>query len=548
MSQAHIPQPDATGAPSEQFGSTESAPVGPTISGIGNPGPQPVEAITHALAHNGIDPILYQQFIYNSMFTWSTSDQPGKLLWSTPITPLAYNKITARLATLYNIWTGGADFNFKIAGTGFHAGALVFVRIPPNYTPQELSGSFDFTAFEYVVIDPKQLEVASFHVGDQRLINYHYVNPETSQPESWDIGGHIACYVQMALNTASTGTQQIQITSWSRLAQDFNFVQLRMPREITDVKTDLLPTTLAYLLNFSQQSYNTYTLSTIPCTGVRAVYLKVLPASIKILYTGIVQTYNLKGEDNSDWYNKVANMTTRMLNAKVSPSKIGIDMEADKVQGLVSIQNAQNVYILNLKASNMPKAEKIQITGATRTGTLLNLNVKFPDGTSEGDELIVTPADQTELPHEKCAKVGNITLPVAESFITFSGYNSGVSGMVQTTELANYFKSKVLENWLPTTKCALFSVIDAVENLPMFQVKMYSEGLFSTLPNAALTIYKLQRLRFEFIGFIERTDSLRVNPQMSVNRMLLSSVHRKELRHDQSMNDVIPTTVHRGTV
>jgi hypothetical protein len=75
-----------------------------------------------------------------------------------PITPLRANNIISYLAGIFNAWNGGLEYQAKVAGTGFHAGALGIARIPPNIDPTTLKTVSQFTAFEYSVIDPKTLE------------------------------------------------------------------------------------------------------------------------------------------------------------------------------------------------------------------------------------------------------------------------------------------------------------------------------------------------------------------------------------------------------
>nr|QJI53554.1 MAG: hypothetical protein 2 [Picornavirales sp.] len=536
MSQAQIPQPNAAPeAPSEQFGSTEAAPTGITVSGIGVPGVTPQEAQTHALAQNGVDPILYQQFIHNSNFTWSTSDQPGKLLWSMPITPKKFNKITARLATIYNIWTGGVDLNFKLAGTGFHAGALVMVRLPPNYTAEELAGTFDFTAFEYIVIDPKQLEVASLHVGDQRPVNYHYTNPEKEQPGSWDIGGTIAVYVQMALNTASTGTQQIQVNVWTRLARDFAFVQLRMPREITDNETDFVPSALLEALNFNL--YNNiggdgtldFSLSTFRPSST----LRILPSSVIKLLSGTEGTHALDGSKNGIYALKPNNSygptNTKILQA-ATLGDYTIDSIRVQFSGLIQ---SKSIRLLNYSKSEM-QSNEIASYKVNDGNYLITLKTGQPGNWDAGDNTVFYPTNYYEI------STGNDynqpALPVKESWVLFSGDGGNAGwGHVQTMRLATLFRTGSIHTWLQKGQCGVFNVIDTEVDLPIFQVKLWANGWFSTVLSANTQLFQLFKLRFEFVGFMQETDLLRPTPQFTMNNLLVAPIHRRGLRHSERL-------------
>lgn len=525
MSQAHIPQPDsAPQAPSEQFGSTEAAPTGPTVSGIGVPGPTPQEAQVHALAHNGVDPILYQQFIHHSNFTWSTSDQPGKLIWYMEITPKRFNKITARLATIYNIWTGGVNVNFKVAGTGFHAGALVVVRIPPNYHPSDFSGTFDFTAFEYIVIDPKQLEVASIHTGDQRPINYHYTNPEKEQPDSWDIGGYVAVFVQMALNTASTGTQQIQINAWTRLAPDFAFVQLRMPREITDIKTEFIPSSLLNILNFSGNIVHDVSTSMCLPSLLPVSTLRIMPSSLKVLLYGFAMTSDMDGNDNSDVWSGLLNFpfeTTGTITTSTDLSFGGrykVVSECSKLLLINDSHSVEPVQVVVDQAFYIEHSYKIKLHDA------------LPSGWSAGNDVRAYPVDSVEGNARR--DNSEYSLPTPESFVLFSAStgNYGNYGHTQTFPLSLFLASGQMAGWMPPNQAAVFNVIDVPLAVPIFQVKLNNKGVFSAVASDLAVSYLINRLAFEFVGFMPETDRLRPNPSYTMNQHIASSVHRRGLR------------------
>jgi len=154
---------------------------------------------------------------------------PGTLVWSSPISPAYANSNLAYLSKLYNTWGGGIDYLGKVGGTGFHAGALAFVRLPPNYDPHDLQSLADITVWDTQIIDPKQLELISKHVPDQRNILYHYMDDIEGQPKSQSIGGYIAIYVLMQLNTSSSGQNQIDVEILSKASEDFTLAQMRNP-------------------------------------------------------------------------------------------------------------------------------------------------------------------------------------------------------------------------------------------------------------------------------------------------------------------------------
>nr|QJI53541.1 MAG: hypothetical protein 3 [Picornavirales sp.] len=228
MSQAHIPQPSSqSAAPAEVFDSTADAPHGASVSALGTAGPKAGEVSSHSGQKNSFDFSIHRQFIPTDTFLWSTAATRGTLLWSTPIHPSRANPLIAYLSGMYNTWGGSIEYNFKVAGTGFHAGALAFVRIPPNKDPKHYNNPSSWGAFEYVVMDPKTLEVMSVDVIDQRPLMFHYMNFDPKDPMTF--GGYLACYVLIPLNTSSTGSQTIAVQVFDRPGTTFTLNQLIIP-------------------------------------------------------------------------------------------------------------------------------------------------------------------------------------------------------------------------------------------------------------------------------------------------------------------------------
>lgn len=218
-----VPTSSTAVAPTTKVESTQEAPHGQSVSNIGHGGAGPEEAMLHTGAFNTIDMYMRMQFLALASFRWDTAQAPGTLLWSTPISPKNSHQFIRHLSQMYNTWVGGFDYNVKVCGTGFHAGALAVVRLPPNISPSAVSAPSDFTAFEYLIIDPKTLEVVTEHIIDQRRWMYHYMNDTGID----SIGGHLAVYVLVQLNTSSTGSQSIAIQVLSRPSQSFNFFQIK---------------------------------------------------------------------------------------------------------------------------------------------------------------------------------------------------------------------------------------------------------------------------------------------------------------------------------
>lgn len=213
------------GAPAEEFDSTIAPPTG-NVSSIGLPGPDTAEAPVHTGMVNNLDNYFTKQYIALEQFTWSTDQDPATLLFAREIHPLRSHQWMQYLSKIYNTYAGGFDFAFKVAGTGFHAGAIIIVRLPPNIPPADIRSLADLTAFEYEVIDPKTLEVEIKSVMDQRNVMFHWIDKfNITDPQTY--GGTVAAYVMLPLNTSSTGATQINVQVWTKPSFNFRFNQVR---------------------------------------------------------------------------------------------------------------------------------------------------------------------------------------------------------------------------------------------------------------------------------------------------------------------------------
>nr|QJI53576.1 MAG: hypothetical protein 2 [Picornavirales sp.] len=515
MSQSHIPQPNAVGAPSEEVLSTDSAQRSPTVSGIGVPGPSPIEAPTHVGAHNAIDPTLYVQQIFCATFPWTTKDQPGKLLFKMRVTPREINKIMALLSRIYNSWSGGFEFMVKVAGTGFHAGALTLVRFPPNIDPDVYSGTKDWSAFEWVLFDPKMLEVASITIRDQRPTNYHYVVPENETPSSWDIAGYLGVFVDMSLNTSSSGSQSIQVQLWARPAPDFQFLQLIIPQDVPSRDTALIPAEIASALDFSKAAHNVTTCASFPYTPDKVI---IAPQSVKTVSHGIFNTFQLDGTSNSKYqiYNEFRppgfQFTGLIGDNSISFPAGYWDTTPPKGSAALMFNSSGVTGAFNFKeAINDDWSGSVDAWHES----------DFPKNTYT--EVYVR---ETSALHFYSNDNSYSAKTDKESFIKFQAvYNSNLT-TIQTSEMARVFQSGAYAKWIPNGMCALFTMIDTSENLPIAFCKLYKEGFLTTSASSDQNEYPITNIRFVFSNFIQRTDALPTNPDYATRKMILDLKYR----------------------
>lgn len=520
MSSSHIPQPNAVG-PTTDVTSTEAAPHGPSISDIGTGGPSPQEVPPHTGAINTLDITITRQFIPTDTVIWTVQQVKGSLLWFTPIHPSRSNPIVAYLNPLYNAWGGGFDFNFKIAGTGFHAGALAIVRIPPNRNPADFTSPASWGAFEWVMFDPKMLEVASIHAIDQRPINFHYQPLDYNQPNSF--GGYLAMYVLIPLNTSATGSQQIQVQVFNRPAPDFQFSQLIYPY-LDQPSGPILSPELRSIFEFNE---TTQFGSALPAPILNLV---IAPSTLKTLNVGLYNSFGVGAKPMQKEFDFE-------INTFHSAESFGV--------GSLTIQENVDVFVSNSTFPCWP----VKLTEATPPFYILTQTsiidygtpTKVVTGISDSSYVVsITPKKATEgsalvsqtfYTNDKAVDFvyehTQLAPPAAnESFVYFT-FGGGLIS-TQTTMISEAFFRSKFDTIFPPNSAILFVLIDAKEKLPVGFVKLYAEGYFTAAATTAQVVYPIANFKLEFDSFILRTEPIPIKATYNTNRMLLSMKYRRD--------------------
>lgn len=516
------PMPSTGGSTGAIFSGTDSSPV-PLSNIAAAPAPTIPEASPHAGAVNVVDPYFYNQFVGLTQFTWTTGQQPGTLLWSSEITPRKAHVNLQYLSKLYNIWVGGLDYQVKIAGTGFHAGALAVVRLPPNINPQSLVGTNQFTAFDYVVIDPKTLEAMMKSVMDQRQYAYHYLNDDLSLPGS--IGGYIAVYVMLRLNTSSSGSNQIDVQVFNKASMDFGLIQI-IPTNLDIVQP--APSTLYHTL-FEQKELQFSPYCGTPITDL-IISTNTLLTSDLVAYMTNVNTGKaldgfcpvnqlIDGESNCMYFKcisgasgalygtfHVCDKAGALLDVRLNvgtpattvvflmlPSTVGSDFYWAPYLGTIDMTGDFPLVTLNFATAP---------TVAAVPGTVYG--VSFDAGT------FVTPQNAT-----------SVAPPVRESFVLFqaatriaSGQNiAGGLNAVQTNVLS-LTTVKIGQDFatrdfaMSSGDAALLSLVDQEFNTPVLYLKLYADGYFTASETANTIIFDFSKYQLSFVGYIRALDPI----------------------------------------
>lgn len=546
MSKNNAPQPDAANAAAEVFDST-IIPSSGEVSQDQLPGPDNREAPMHSGEMNGIDPFLMTQFIALTSVVWDTSMSVGQLLWSIPIHPSFIHVYTAHLAKMYNAYAGGFDAGVVIAGTGFHAGKLLVVRLPPNIKPSSITRITDATAFPYYVIDPKTLEVVVKSAMDQRNVMYHYLPYDENNIQSF--GGYLAIYVLLPLNTSATGATQISVQIFSRPAQNFLFTQLRPLR--SDTINPYRPESIEQALNFSNhrtasvflENLETMTVNTgteikeltfqtnncvkLDGTPMNGELFERLPQTwyFNAKWLAELKTFYIQVSDPSDGTLEFYNQTKEGL---VSFDFISKDDQVVSTNAFplftsnsvhfgvrVADQNGRTFYFavpckLRHKQNTDPADTRefvFEAQGFFATLTKTWLEAKsLDDLIREGKITEVFINFQNPIVFE--TTYVPYAPPIKESVITFESENSVTA---QPYELTQAIQTLNLSTIMSKHNSLVFELYDTLVDLPLIPIRLHYDGYFSSVSVSKNIIYKLTdpfRYKFVYVGMIPETTAM----------------------------------------
>lgn len=509
--------PSANGSSSGNGTITDSTGVpGETISAIATPVVAPAtEVPSHVGQTNVLDPYFYTQFLSVANLTWSTSQLPGTMLWYTPIHPSASNNILAYVSKIYNTWGGGFDYMLKVAGTGFHAGALALVRLPPNISPQTLTTVEQITAFEWELFDPKQLEMVTRTLIDQKNIMYHYGKLNLDDPTTF--GGYLALFVLMPLNTSSTGLNQINVRLFCRASPDFTVAQIIPPT----VSVNTEPQSEAASLLFPKTGFGRMlTLDT------QVQRLVILPSSIQALTGEVYGQTAASGRNMATSYTPFSMGPVRGhdgIYMQQTPQSASAHRNL-KVTFSTAVTAAWNAFYPDLN----PSSPDYMYTGTARTQipeidysslAVDNVIVKQTAGTikyldqpaMDGDEYIPPAVTESILLFEShWVQAAENTNPAQFPF-----RNTQCSSMVAA------LKGEA-QDFIPSGMAYLYKLYDLDTNLPILYLKLYWHGLLTAAPTSTQIDLTASKYGILPVGSINATDPIPTNSAISTNRLMVT--------------------------
>lgn len=519
MSQSHIPQPD-TAAPGEQIQSTDSVPA---MQSIEVPSPSNAGEIVPAMGEfNGLDPYFYNQFRQIAKIRWTVQDVAGKLLWYIPLNPLAMDKNLAHICRCYLAWNGDFQFNFKVAGTGFHAGLLTFVKTPPTLHPERLTNPQDFSFMPWDAVDPKMLEIGSMYGRDIRPIKYHYMQKQPDAPADYYLGGYLALYVDIPLNTSASGTPRIELAIWVRNAPNFK-VAWMVPFDLQEITPmAVAPPILDHLLNFAVL-HETQMLSSYP---IDVSTIEIMPAELKIL--------------NKHVYNCIKLDTSPMsMFAKDDPKNLtppnvpwaGILTGAVVEKGTKAIFDKvypfwQGNTTFNTAAWSSDQLGMMQIKDPLTevinndrwlSGVAISVS-KDPAG--KDDRFFIYPPANDIAP----TKITDNEYKASTSDESFLLFGAGSNGYVcpQFYALSEAFIEadiNGIQQWIPPGQSAIFQMIEYNSKLPLTFVRLNREGFFTAPASTDKMKFAFRDISFRFLFMLPVTEGIPSNSHITNLRM-----------------------------
>lgn len=554
MSQSHIPQPDSrSAAPAEVFDSTAIAPHGPSVSGIGSGDPSSTEAPVHSGQKNTIDISVERQFMPIDNFFWTVQMKPGHLIWYTPIHPSRCNKIVNYLTGIYNTWAGGLEYNFKIAGTGFHAGALAFVRIPPNRHPTDFKSPAEWGVFEYMIIDPKTLEIITLELMDQRRLHFHFMQMDEKDPDTF--GGYIACYVLMELNTSSTGTQQISVQALCRPGPNFTLNQLVPPPGSIGPVPNVFPEALldAMTPQYGDIGFRTKMGVEIMIAEPKALQkvqiihqmgLNSKPAlDLDIMGKHMREGKNIFAADawnKEDAFSWFPTCTARSIfvQAKITSSSAFnyiVDNQTMGWWGGIPPLKTWDVGIKYFKSQATNLKTKFVRSGTIERGGFLvsEMEVTDPDketglDAQEKGALSIIPNDMWILPTDAQEGKDVWTIPatgeVVIRYATKAVYNKFRIKEPQTEAVVRALLKYDLTNAVPQGMAVHLGMFNHKTHVPLGQVKLYRNGVMTMGDQHADQIF--EDVAFNYVGLIPERNPIRSSGKEMMNSMMGSHTHQ----------------------
>nr|QJI53569.1 MAG: hypothetical protein 2 [Picornavirales sp.] len=521
---SHIPQPTSGDSNLEtQFHSTQLQANGPTIAPIETPTPNTREVQAAAGEEVTIPDYFYKQWRRVATLEWTTNDPIGKVLWTANVSPLELDPALAYQMALFHAWGGDFEVSVRAVATGFHAGQMAIVSVPPGIELEDINNPLDYTLFPYEVMDVKKLEANAFTIRDRRNTKYHYMKRDNSPPGVGDIGGRVGLFVDTPLTTSATGVQKIALAVWARCASNFRVAYVRNPLMHQPTQVSYVPEPIIAALNAS--------LNSLLANGpTYAKELSIQPSDIKVY---------------KKWYSNCVRMNGKVFQPLKEPvywHKRDISIISGKMDssGRFDVNNtSQNSYPLEsgstectFQVAGTSECETLALSRSAFSGSLYFLVFQQPSKLVGKQGTLFVRTGSTNFNGGVFPEQNITIIKEGEGLVTFS---NGAANCVQTENIALLFVSFAFPDNLPQNKCYSIVLKSKLTGLPIANMKLHRGGYMTaqSLPKVT-TKFLLFDCTFEQNGIMGVLDSfpnpLTTNANMAAHLFLAKQAARNSKR------------------
>lgn len=507
-------------APSLQIPSTAGTmPDAP--SGLVAPTPNTGEVPAGMGEGNMLDPYFYNQMIRIATVTFTTSDQPGKILYIVTLDPTRMSQQLAYVMAMYLAWGGDYEVGVRAIATNFHAGQIGIVLVPPTLDPMNFTTPQRYSVLPYRVVDVKEPSVVSLIIRDMRPTKYHYTKKPPgaleNDPYELSIGGRFMVVVDSPLTTSATGVNKINLAVWMRLQPNFR-VSFMVPPVKDMPESVQFPEALLDSLNSSLTAFG----STLSSSPTIAANLIIEAISIKQISSGLFNTSDFAGKNISNLWHGDSKFVppTWLQRGQVVGS--GKEFEVHDIEPQWDIAPKQATLSTFSENPEELLSVVVEIVAYEKT-RVIKVKSKVDSPIANGTYVVVIfnaevgstgtwPDVTVSIPNDK------------ESFLLFAGLDTKIFS-TQTSAITANLATKKFADAIPRGQAALFSVKEAVTELPLFFVKWYRSGLFTSLGRKDRFVFNYSTLSFHFEYFIPEASEFPVNSAMSSNFYAYSALN-----------------------
>ncbi|APG76874.1 hypothetical protein 2 [Beihai picorna-like virus 120] len=467
-------------------------------------------------ALNMLDPYFYSQFVLLNSFSWSNQDQKNKILWSIELKPENMHANLAYITAMYNAWVGDFEFMLKIAGTGFHGGALGVAWIPPNLNVEDLSGA-ELTIFDYLLLDPKMQDLKGFAGKDVKNVDFHWKDNEAAAQFNSDFakvaskGGYLVMFVVLPLITSTTGNNAINLAIFNRVAPTFRVGQMIPIKYVKPSPALFHDPFLDFSMGVNLRNYINFgffkQIRIEPVTIMTTDQFRDLNLSFKNMTIVDRSATSIRQvTDNGD-----ISFTYVRSNGVPNPEKIAKGITAS--QNLVAVEWKSSANDYEVEVANVAGGRIGQVHDAVITyGALYQSDASwFPNFTNSGGFLTITNG-------------------LDESLVTFCGQSASNAGFTLPGTVVEMLQRGMFKG-IPDGQDVVYDIVDIPTDLVTRQIRLTEiDGsvFFTTNKTDQPIILEASKSKFVFSEFIGRETPLTA-PAAEMKRNLEIVLQRDRL-------------------